>query len=549
MVADHGAQPAAVVSGTRPPMPAETLALLAGFATVTLILHFATNGRYGYWGDELYFLACGERLAWGYADHPPLIAVIARASTAWLGESLFAIRFLSALAHASLVMLTGWLAWRLGGGRFAVALAALSALLMPVYLAFTNLLTMNAFEPIFWTAAAALVVLMMAGGDRRLWLAFGLLVGLGTLNKHSMIFFTAALGVGLVLTPQRRLLRGPWPWCGALIASALIAPHVWWQIEHGWPTLELMRNARLYQYEPVTPLQFIAGQILIHHPLIAPVWLAGVAHLLLSGRARPYRALGWAYLLLVAAFMAVEAKHYYLSPAYGVLIAAGAVAIDEATLHARLAWLRPVALATITVGGLVALPYALPVLPVRALPAYLEVLGLEVPRPERREEGEVPQWFADMLGWEERVAAVARAFAKLSPEERERAAIWGEGFPEAGAIDFFGRRYRLPHAISGHQNYFLWGPRGSTGEVVITLGVGEDILSRLFERLDLAEVVECPRCMPDRRHSPVYVARGLRMPMDTLWPLLKCYTCDRPEIADRLERDSSGVAPLEGKTP
>jgi len=251
-------------------------AILACLALVTLLLHFAVNGRYGYWIDELYFIACGEHLAWGYVDHPPLIAAVAQTSRALLGDSLFAIRFFPAVAGALLVFLTGWLARALGGGRFAQVLAATTVIVAPIYLAFNDLLTMNAFEPLLWTACAYVVVLIVKHEAPRLWLVVAVIAAIGMLNKHSMAFFGASLAAGLVLTAERRVLWTRWTVVAAVVALLILLPHLLWQVRFGWPTVELLRNAKLYQHQPVSPAEFVWGQIQLMHPFTLPIWVAGV---------------------------------------------------------------------------------------------------------------------------------------------------------------------------------------------------------------------------------------------------------------------------------
>jgi 4-amino-4-deoxy-L-arabinose transferase-like glycosyltransferase len=294
-----------------------------------LLLHFLVNGRYGYWVDELYFMACGEHLAWGYVDQPPFIAVIAAASRSLLSDSLFAIRFFPAVAAAATVLLTGMMARELGGGRFARSLAAITIIVGPVYLLFGNLLTMNAFEPFFWVLCAYLTVRILKTNERRRWLLVGCVCGIGLLNKYSMAFFGFGLVVGLLLTPQRLLLRDRWIWLAGGLAFLIFLPHVMWEATNGFPSAELLRNAKLYQQTTVSPLEFIWGQILIVHPLTLPVWLAGVYFCLGSEQGQPYRLLGWASVAIFGLFMLLRAKTYYPAPLYPMLFAAGAVAIER----------------------------------------------------------------------------------------------------------------------------------------------------------------------------------------------------------------------------
>ena len=523
--------------------PRSGAVVVAYVALADLALHVALSGRYGYWIDEVYFIACGEHLAWGYVDHPPLIAAVARVSRLLLGDSLYAIRLASALSGALLVLIAGRVARELGGGRFAQIVAALSVVVAPVYLGFHGLLTMNAFEPLFWMTSAWLATRMVRRDDPRAWLAIGVVVGIGFLNKHSMAFFTVALVVGFLLTAERRLLFTKWALGGAALAALVALPHVLWQIDHGWPTLEVLRNARLYQHQPVTMAEFVWGQIQIVHPLTFPLWLAGVVFLLVDSGTKPFRFAAWTFIVLFGAFMATGAKTYYLAPIYVLPMAAGAVALERLSARPRRGWLRPATVATLLVGGALLAPYTLPLLPVTSLPSYLGALPMKEVRPETRRMGNVPQIFADELGWETLVAEVARVYGSLLPEERSHATIWGLGYGEAGAVDFLGRRYGLPAAVSGFQNYFLWGPGAGEGDVVIAINVPEQSLVPWFERVETRAIVECDLCMPDRMRVPITLCRGLKVPMRDFWPKLKCWACDRPPFMLRDVR----AAPTSGE--
>jgi 4-amino-4-deoxy-L-arabinose transferase-like glycosyltransferase len=261
--------------------------VVAAVAVAKLLLHLATASRYGYFGDELYFMACGEHLDWGYVDQPPLVALVAWLVRHTLGTSLLAMRLPSALAGAALVLLAALLARELGGGRFAMGLAALSVALAPVYLVMHYLFTMNAFEPLFWTACALVVVRLVKTGDQRLWLAFGAIAGLGLQNKYSMAVFAGALVAGVVLSPERRAFAKPWIWLGGLVAGLVFLPNVIWNVQHGWPFLELMRNIRASGRDVVvSPAEYVLRQVLNMGPTAAPVWLAGLGWLLLAKRGR-----------------------------------------------------------------------------------------------------------------------------------------------------------------------------------------------------------------------------------------------------------------------
>ncbi|WP_224368552.1 ArnT family glycosyltransferase [Hyalangium versicolor] len=509
-------------SETPSPPPSQSAAwVLPVLAVGTTVLHLLFAGRYGYFRDELYFIACGQHLAWGYVDQPPLIAVLARLTTSVFSESLVGLRVLPALAAGGLVALTGWLARRLGGGSYAVALAGVATALAPIFLAFGHMLTMNAFEPLFWMGCAALLVEMIRTEERKLWLGVGALVGIGVLNKHSMGFFSLCLALGLLLTPQRRLMRSRWLVLGGVLAVALVLPHFLWQLGHGWPMFELLRNGQLYKNAPFALGEFFSGQLLLLHPLFAPLWLSGLGFLLFARSARPYRALAFGFLLLLGLYIALKAKAYYMAPAYPMLFAAGAGFVETAV---RRMLPRAVVLIVVAAGGLVLAPLSLPVLSEEQFISYQRALGLDPPRTERHRMGALPQHYADQHGWRELVSAVAEVYRRLSPEEQARTMIFAQNYGQAGAIDWLGRAYGLPPARSGHNNYFLWGPGDIEPTVVLILGGDAEDHAEECSQVELAaRLPPNPYVMPYEDQLPLYLCRGLKQPVARLWPNEKHY--------------------------
>lgn len=475
-------------------------------ATATLV-HFLFNRQYGYFRDELYYAACGEHPGWGYIDHAPLVAFAARLSRAALGDSLFALRFLPAVSAALKVLLAGWIARETGGGRFAQFLAALAVLLAPVYLTLDSFLSMNSFEPVFWMVCAAIVLRILNGGNPRLWLLFGVVGGVGILNKHSMLFFGSGIAAGLLLTEARREYRRPWIWAGALLAFLVFLPNLLWEMRSGWPTIAILHSVIGTKYSTISPVEFILEQALLTHPLAAPIWLAGLWFCFMDRDGRRYRALGWAYIVVLVEMIVLHGKIYYLAPAYVMLLATGAVWIERRLAPRTGAWLKPAIVAPLLAGALVAAPLAMPVLPVDLAIRYCRFWHVESVRVENVPLGDLPQFFGDMIGWEDQVREVARVFDALPPEERSRATILAYNYGEAGAIDYFGKRYGLPKAVSGHNHYGWWGTRGSTGESVIAIGFPEARLRQSFGDVRAAGFVNPPHAMPEESNLTIYVCR------------------------------------------
>jgi len=501
------------------PRPRERL--VWAMAAAYIVIQLALSHRYGYFRDEFYYLACGEHLAWGYVDHPPLIAVIAKISRAIFGESLLAIRLLSALAGGATILMTAGLVRIFGGDTWSQALAALAVAIAPVFLFLFHILSMNAWDILLWTAAALVCARIVVENRPALWPLLGAIVGVGLLNKHSMAFFVASLGVGLLLTPSRRWLFDRRVWIAAAIATFIAAPHVWWQVSNGWPTLEFIRNAQAMKNAQLSPMQFVAGQLLDIHPLNFGVLIAGLIFLLTADHGR-YRMFGIAYVVLFA-ILVRQGKPYYMSPIYPLMLAAGSAAIGRATGGGR-RWIRPVVAGTLAVSGLLLSPFVLPILPVERFIAYQRVLHIDGVPTERHQLAALPQHYADMFGWDDIVETVARVYRSLPADERAKVGIFALNYGDAGAIDLLGPRHGLPkRAISPHNNYFLWGPGDASGDVLIVVGGNVEDHRQSYADVRRVDTIECGYCMPYENHRPVYVLRRPIRSMQEIWRTSKMF--------------------------
>jgi len=498
------------------------LILILFFSAAAFLVHLLTAGRYGYFRDELYYIACARHLAFGYVDQPPLSILLLHLSQVLFGNSLFAIRLFPALAGAATVAITGLIARELGGRAWAVALGCAGALCALFNLAVGNFFSMNAFEPVFWMGCIYALVRIINGGSSTLWLWFGVLLGLGLENKHSTAFFAAGIFIALLITPERRHLAEKWIWFGGLIAFAIALPNILWQLQNHWPTYELLRNiARSDKNVALSPAQFIVQQIVFMNPGTLPLWLAGLIWLFGSGDGRRYIALGITYLVTLAEFIILHGKSYYLAPAYPMLFAAGGVAMERFFAN-RLKWCKAGLLVLVLATGALLTPLAVPILPPGKLVAYMQTIGLQLPRTETSHTAPLPQIFADQFGWEQMVASVGHVYNHLRPEDKKRAAIFCQNYGEAGAVDFFGPKFGLPPAISGHQNYFLWGPRDWTGEVVLVLDTRADDGREQFASVeDLGQIVSSPWAMPFERRTHIYLCRDLKANVREFWPQVK----------------------------
>ncbi len=487
-------------------------------ALATLALHLWASGAYGYFRDELYFIVCGRNPAWGYIDQPPLVPLVAAAMDRLFAPSLVMLRLLPALAHAATVALAAETARLLGGRVWAQALAALCVLSAGVFLATGTILTTDVLQPLSWLFCAYALIRLIRGGDQRWWVAIGVAAGFSLLSKYMLAFWLVALGIGVLATPARRLLARPGPYAAAAIALAIVLPNILWQALHGWPFLEIGRVAAAIKNIPLPPLAYLGAEIWQLGPGNAPVWIAGLAALALRRQFSDLRPFAIAWLVLIAAMIALHGKPYYPAGAYPLLFAAGAVALE-----AWIAWrpARTAITAVIVLFGVIGAPFALPILPVATFAAYQARLGV-APKPlERSPVGQLPQLFADMFGWPDLAALVGRAYQSLPPADQARAVFFANNYGEAAAIDVLGAPWHLPPAISAHNNYFLWGPRGHDGSVLIRLGGTREQLLLAYRSVEPAGMFEAPWAMPYETGRMLWICRDRRRPLGADWAALK----------------------------
>ncbi len=489
-------------------------------AAVALALHLYASSGYGYFRDELYFIVCGEHPAWGYVDQPPLIPLLAALLYHLFPGSLVMLRLPSALGHAATIVLAAETARVLGGGRWAQALAALCVLTGGVFLGTGTLLTTDAVQAPAWLFCAYAIIRIIRDHNERWWIAIGLVAGLALLTKYMLAFWLVALGIGLLATPARLSFARPYLYLGAALALLIVLPNVLWQAVHGWPFLEIGRVAAARKNVALPPLAFLHAEIDQLNAATAPVWLAGLAAFAAWPRFASLRGFAIAFAVLIAAMIGMHAKAYYPIGAYPLLFAGGAVAL-EAWIASRL--LRGTLIAAVLSWGALGLPFALPILPVERFAAYQAWLGVTPKSDEWSPVGPLPQNYADMFGWPELAALVSRAYRSLPPDEQTRAVFLGSNWGEAAAVDVLVRPRGAPPAISGHNNYYLWGPLGHDGSVVIRLDGDRDALLKVYASVEPFGVLQSPWAMPTERGKTLWICRGRSPSLQAAWPRFRHY--------------------------
>ena len=352
-----------------------------------------------------------------------------------------------------------------------------------------------------------------------LWTALGVVCGLGLINKYSMFFFLGSCAAGVALSPERRAFKRPGLALAFAIACAIVAPTLAWQAQNGWPQLEVLHNAALSKNIDAGPIAFYGQQLLLMSPLASPIWLAGLYGLLFVPALRAWRWYGFSYLILSVVYAVLQAKVYYLAPIYPVLFAAGGTYAETLCRGSRIALAGVPAF--LVASGLAIAPAAYPLLPLQTFLSYEHVLDFRGVKMEKHPEGIVPQHFADMLGWPELVKTLASAYDALPPEERKEAVILTRDYGQASAVDDLGAAYGLPRAISGHNNFYLYGLRGASGNVVLAIGEPRALLEREYENVRRVAIYRNAFVLPDFNNLPIYECTKPREPLAAFWPNFK----------------------------
>ncbi len=513
---------------TRPPLFRNAMAIVWALALLKLVFHIYFNNRYGYFRDEFDYLACGEHLQWGYVDQPPLIPFLTHICRTLLGDSLRSIRFIPAVASSLLVVQAAVVAREFGARLYAQVLTAICVIIAPQYLSNGSLLTTNCLEPNLWMGCVYCAVLAINRRDPRYWLWFGVIAGMGLEEKYTIAIFGLGMVIGLLLTKQRHFLVTRWSWFGGLAALLIFLPNVLWNLHHDWPFVQLIRAIKAENRDVVLgPFSYFVQQTLLLHPITAPIWLVGLGGFFWARQLRPYRLLGWCYLVCYGVLFALHGKAYYLAPIYPMLLAAGAVIIEaalegERQERQRLQWLKPLMVIVLLASGVHLLPVVVPIFSPERFVAYTKTLPFKLPVTEHSHVGfALPQWYFDQFGWKEIADATEVAWDRVPAAARSDCGIFAQDYGQAGAVDFFGREHGLPPAMSGDRTYFLWGPRGYSGNCMVVLDDRPEVLERYWRRVTLITISK-DNPYAGERNIPVFWCEGKKFESWTkLWPNLK----------------------------
>jgi hypothetical protein len=493
-----------------------TKTLLVYLALADFVIHMLFAVNYGYFRDELYYIVSGtQHLSLGYVDFPPFIAYVAALLNVISKDSLLSIHIIPALNEALLVFVAGMITRELGGGRRAQLLAAFSTLVTFAFLAFGSLFTPDSFDSLWWSLLAFLVIRLVRRREPKLWIAAGLVAGMGLLTKLTFFFFVGALLLSFLVIPStRQYLRSKLLVLGGLVSTAFILPMIYWNSTNGWPMVHFYEEFR-GDVSGGGPLNFFSTQLALMTYLNVPIFVIGLYFYLRSNDGSQLRALGLSYILLYAFMTVLDMKPYYLAPAYPMLYAGGAILIERSSLSKKgiFRWFgsRPY-LACLTIVAMLLAPIAMPILSPSTLISKYGASDYQIsPLPDR-------------YGWSGMVSNLSKAYDPLPASEKAEACIFTSNYGEASAVNFFGKSLGLPEAISGHNNYYIWGPDSCTGKMLITIGFSLSDDRNSFANVTLLTTINCQYCISYESNLPVYLCTNPNFSsLASVWPLVRHY--------------------------
>jgi len=504
----------------------KSFVIIIGFSVFELLLHLFSNAfaHYGIFRDELYYIACSKHLAAGYVDQPPLSSFILFAVRHLIGDSIFAIRLLPAIASAITVFMTGLIVRKLKGKLYAITIACLSVALAPQFLGTCTIFSMNSFDWLFWALASYIVILIVTSNNNKLWILLGLTLGFGLLNKIDILWFGASLFIGLLLTPQRKHLKTNWPYISGIIALLLFSPYIYWNITHDFATLQFIHNASTLKYASQNPGTLLSGILLSMNPFSVFVWLAGIYYFFFDKDGKTFRIAGYIFLItLLILIINWHTKAEYLAPVFPLLYAGGGIIFEKLIEYPKLAKIKIALPVIISFTGLLMIPLALPILPVQTFIGYTHIIGFSPKSNEEHKLEGLPQFYADMFGWENMAATVAKVYNSFPPEEQINTIVYAQNYGEAGAIDYYRDKFNLPRVLSGHNNYWYWGAADTNFTTVIVIGSSKDDLLKICNSVTQAAVIKSKYAIPYENNLPVFICSNFKIPFNVLYQKIRFF--------------------------
>ncbi|OJJ16193.1 hypothetical protein BKI52_35025 [marine bacterium AO1-C] len=484
-------------------------------------MHLWSGNRYGFHRDELLYIAQGDHLAFGYMEVPPITAWMGRLARLLGGDSLLAIRVLTALAGMSIVLLSLQIVRKLTQKNstvqvFAQVLVVACILASPALFRNHTLFQPVVFDQLFWLLTYYFLLCYILHPKPLHLLLVGAMAGLGMMAKYNMLFCGGGIVLAMLLTPHRTLILNKWAWVALGITLLVLLPNFIWQYTHDFPVLDHFKGLYKKQLQGSSATDFLWSQIRMHQYVTAPIWLAGLLYFLKTTR---LRWLGFAYLATLLLFLIARGQAYYFNGIYPLMFAGGAVFVAQFLEKIKFRRVfKPVIIVILLFFGMTLMPYGTPFLPIKKFIKYTQQTGVNTIKPLRT--GRVANLsgdYADMFGWPKQVKIVADIYNQLSPQEQKQCIIWGENYGEAGALNHLGKSYGLPSAISVHGSFYLWGAGNPQATMAITVGLSKKDMEDLFEEVTLVQMFTHPYAIDEEHNIPILICRKLKTPLTKKW--------------------------------
>jgi len=481
---------------------------------IKIFMHVFTIlfGGYGIFRDELYYLACANHLSFGYVDQPPFSIWVLSAVTQVFGDSWQMIRLVPALVGGASVYFLIKTVKRLDGKPLAYWIAGIAFICAPINIGYASIYSMNSFDIFFWILSLYLLLATLKRPeDVKNWVILGVIVGLGLMNKISMAWFCIGTCLFMLVGPYRPLLKTKGPYVAVIISALMFAPFIIWNINHDMAHVEFASNASNHKYGSITRMDFISGQIMQELPFTLVLVIFSVYYLF-------SRRTSWLEKLPSFVFVATcfillikgHVKSEYMAAAYSLIIISGAIYVANSIQkrwHKIVLWTLLFAHILL---GIVAFPLASPLLPEPTLVSYRKKLGVSEKNNEGNDEAELPQFYADMHGWEEFAKTVWEASKLLSEDEKRHTTVWVNNYGEAGALEYFSDKYKVPPVLSRHNNYYLWGLetiRKNDFKIFIIIDGDLDSHKNALKEVEQVGTFRCSYCMPYENNKPIFIGK------------------------------------------
>jgi hypothetical protein len=496
--------------------------LILALAKFLLQLSALFQPEYGMFRDELYYLACAKHLAWGFVDHPPFSIAVLWTWVSIAGDSLISLRIIAAIIGTVPVVLAGLITRQIGGEWKAQALACFAVLFSPIQIGVASFYSMNIIEYALILIIVWLLLRIILEHKSSLWITFGILLGVGIMNKHTFAVLAGFLLIGLLFTPSRKEFLKKYFWIGIGAAFLIVLPNLIWQISNNFLSIEFYKNASALKNNPTPPLKIVIDQLLSSNPIAGILWVTGLVWFLRAKERSEYRTLGIAFLLMLAMMVAAQSNRADRIALYiPVLVAGGAVVWEHLNAKCFMKWLIPATAVLLFIVGIVSMPIVLPVMSPSATSDYIQKIGMQ-PSFEKGVSAKLPQNLADRFGWKELADSVAAVIQRLPELERHSVVLAGQNYGDAGALEYYGRSLNFPKIISGHNSYWLWGP-GEQAAILIIVGNPRSRMEELFYDVQEGTRASTGWQMNYECNRPIWICRKPKMPLTEIWPKAKMF--------------------------